>query len=227
MTNNIYQRVAVAVSGVALSWLAVEASAQAATLTYDFTVSTSFTTVFGSQFKGWFSYDDSNQTNSGLENFGEKDGLNIEFTFPGEIDFSGLSGTPGVPLIADRLVTYTESDSEIGKQPSIAFFNGKFLGLLFLVDVCKGDPFSFSCKSSDPNPYFSFVIHSDMFGLTRPDGLTYGGDVTYTKREEPTQSVPEPGTALGFSIFGLATLLAKKKLTWQRDKIAYKRYGSG
>ena len=59
MANSIYQKLALATAGTVLSLAVMETySANAATITYDFTVNITDGPLLGNQYSGFFSYDD-------------------------------------------------------------------------------------------------------------------------------------------------------------------------
>ncbi len=100
--NRIGQKLALAF-GVVLT----ATSVQAATITYDFTVSVDSGPLLGNEYSGVLSFDDSGLSGSG-EEFLAVD--NLEFSFEG--------------------VDYTETDG----TPEVLFFNGDFLGLSWSAD---------------------------------------------------------------------------------------------
>lgn len=183
---SIHQKLAVATAAAALSYAVIDAKpVQAATITYDFTVDVTSGPLTGNQSSGFFSYDDSILTGSGLETIGADDGLSVSFNFLGK--------------------TYNETnDIDFPDYPIVQFQDRKLLGLNFAVfyapsfqtfgiadtvDVATG-----SLGSGGGNIFAYDTDPSVQF-----EGL---GNVTYSPRP-----VPEPVSVVG--VLGLGFLLKK------------------
>jgi hypothetical protein len=164
------------------------ASTQAATITYDFTVKELQGPLSGNEFTGWFSFDDTHFTRTGLEVFDVlNDNLQIEFSFLGETfnqndeSFEIFGRTPPVP--------------------NVSFLDGILQGLSYRVDEVRG-----SNLTSIPDPVQDFTILNSGFGYrTIDDEIFLGGKV------ESTLRVPEPSMILALGFLGAGFFLKKKR----------------
>lgn len=199
--KNIFRVLSVAVTGAALSWAAVEVpTAQAAILTYDFSVDVANGPLSGDTFIGWFSFDDTRFTGVGREVFDvPNDGLRIEYSFLGEV--------------FDQNDESFEIFDRIPPVPSVAFNDGILAGLSYRVDEVRG-----TNLTPIPDPVQDFTILESGFGYrTTDDAISLGGTVEYELRQTPPAepspqptAVPEPGIVLGLSSFGLAWFLRNR-----------------
>lgn len=180
-----YQKLAVATAGVALSLVAIEAnSAQAAIITYDFTVDVTTGSLTDTQYQGFFSYDDSTLTASGVESVGIAEGLSISFEFLG--------------------VTYTEADDDLVDFgfPFVEFNQGSLVGLQYTVS----NNAIFSIFGDNPNG----LGGGDQFNYIDENSFEVGnGSVTYSLRPASV-SVPEPSAVFGLGVLGFGWLVRKK-----------------
>lgn len=192
-----HQKWAVATAAAALSLVVMEAEkAQAATITYDFTVNVTSGSLTGTQPSGFFSYDDSTLTGVGLETVGVNEGLAISFNFLGE--------------------TYDETDDiEAPDYPILQFQDSSLLGLNFNVfyapsfqSFAIADEVDVAIGAIGTNGGSIFAYDTDpSVGF---EGL---GTVTYSARP-----IPEPGSVAGLGILGLGFLLKKRVASSQKRK---------
>lgn len=198
---NIYQKLALATVGAALSFTAIESkSAIAAIVSRNFTVSDfvgpnppSEPISFGNSYKGSFSYDDALLNGIGYESI---DLSQLTFNFLGN--------------------TYTASDDiSYPFNPKMQFWYGNPLFLSYTVSQPGFVKFSF--LNGYPGPGISSSRMDVQLGSSVPGvpsymiGQTYFGRVSYSS---PTStSVPEPSALVGLAVFGLGGLLLKKKAT--------------
>ncbi|MEQ8753844.1 MAG: PEP-CTERM sorting domain-containing protein [Coleofasciculus sp. G1-WW12-02] len=180
-----YQKLAIVTAGLALSFAAIEAnSAQAAIITYDFTVDVTTGLLTDTQYQGFFSYDDSTLTGSGVESVGIAEGLSISFDFLG--------------------VTYTEADDNLVDFgfPFVEFNQGSLVGLQYTVS----NGAIFSIFGDNPTG----LGGGDEFNYIDETSFEVGnGNVTYSLRP-PSASVPEPSAVLGLGILGFGWLVRTK-----------------
>lgn len=180
-----YQKLAVATAGVALSFATIEAnSAQAAIITYDFTVDVTTGSLTDTQYQGFFSYDDSTLTASGVESVGIAEGLSISFDFLG--------------------VTYTEADDDLVDFgfPLVEFNQGSLVGLQYTVS----NNAIFSIFGDNPNG----LGGGDQFNYIDETSFEVGnGSVTYSLRPASV-SVPEPSAVFGLGVLGFGWLVRNK-----------------
>ena len=207
---NIYQKLAIATTGTALTLVTVEANpVQAAIVTYNFDVDVATGSLAGTQGSGFFSYDDSTLTGNGLESLGVSDGLSISFDFLGR--------------------TYTEADEaeepdDEEEFPFVNFRDGNLLGLNYLVDNRPSLLFAFAGEEVDVEAgrigdLGGNVFVYDASNLPIPPGGVFSpfegvGTVTY-------QPVPESGSSLGILSFGIlgASLLLKRNINTKKAAI--------
>ena len=191
MANNL-KTITVATTGAALGLAALDTTpAQAAIITYDFTVE-----LNSELFPGFFSYDDA----APAENLGY--GLEIAVT-DFEWEFLG--------------VTYT--DENVGRRIPRDLPNAlpDPLGVGVIVqpaDFYLGQPFN----PYQTLPGLDFGVAGQGNSLTRIEGnlfdsLAGRGSVSYTLRsqEPPVTSVPEPASVAGLSLLGFGWLLKEKR----------------
>ncbi len=180
-----YQKLAIATAGLALRFAAIEAnSAQAAIITYDFTVDVTTGSLTDTQYQGFFSYDDSTLTASGVESVEIAEGLSISFEF--------------------LEVTYTEADDDLVDFgfPFVEFNQGNLVGLQYTVS----NNAIFSIFGDNPNG----LGGGDQFNYIDETSFEVGnGSVTYSLRPA-SASVPEPSAVIGLSILGFGWLVRKK-----------------
>lgn len=188
MTSNLSTKLAIATAGVCLSFAAFAVnSAQAATITYEFT-----TTTFSENFlKGKFSYDEAAATpvdnQTGVTRVDEEDIFDFSFTYLGE--------------------SFTKEDVNFN-YPDLLLIDGSPSEQIELTQ--GGLYFSYIGRMSE-----SFVIKGGEANNAF-EGDDFAAYVTYTKVESPTTSVPEPSVIAGLAVFGLAGLM-KKKLASSQD----------
>jgi hypothetical protein len=192
----IYQKLAVATAGAALSLVVSEATpTQAATITYDFTLTLTsgvgaLQSLVGNQYNGDFSYDDSQ----------------IYFSDP---RFGGFGYTtyPTDFSLNFNNINYTEADL-------LPYMRGR--GGTFLEFNNSGDSFqlgNFWLVASNPETLggFNLSIIPGNFLYTGNDGQG-SGTMTYELSAEPVpEPVPEPDTVLGISVLGFFGWFLKKK----------------
>ena len=174
------QKLAFVTAGVVVSFTAIEANpvkpVLAATVTYDFTVDVTSGSLAGTQGFGFFSYDDSTLTGSGLETLGVNEDLTISFNFSGKV--------------------YNEAD-DVGFPyfPFVQFQDNSFLGLSFFRQKPEF-AFRIGTSSSDPKVYGG---NEFRYGA-RPD-IDGEGIVNYSPRP-----VPEPSAIFGLLLGGCLLL---------------------
>lgn len=223
MANSIFQKLAVAAAGTVLSLNLMEANpAQAAIITYDFTVDVTSGLLFGNQYRGYFSYDDSAAgpyflpifdvsdfyfefdrrifTTNDLRYAGCRYG--IQYCFPLEIT--------GGEAVLDQSGYPLYLTPRGGQLTSFSFSN---------VDMFGPSPYSlsFSLFGSSSSGIFYYQLPVDVSAPYDPD-YQGNGTVKLSLRQTPTPppaSVPEPGTIFGLIILGLGWLLRKKKVSSQ------------
>jgi hypothetical protein len=206
----IYQKLAVATAGAALSLVVSEATpTQAATITYDFTVNVTGGSLSGNQYSGFFSYDDTSTSDASrrwlpyfnvtqfnfefanqtyTQNDLRVDCRNIQACYPLQITGGEFVTQPsGLPVLTPRG----------GNLDRIQFGNVSFMGF----------------PSSTSQPLFQFFADatSSFFAYELPgdQGPNLGsGDVTYGLRAEP---VPEPNTVFGIGVLSFFGWFLKKK----------------
>lgn len=184
---SIYQKLTVATATAVLSLAAMEAKIQAATITYDFTIDVTSGPLTDTEPSGFFSYDNSTLTGTGLEALGVNQGLSIAFNFLGDtynetndIDF------PAFPIVQFQ-------DRQLLGLSFVAFYAPFFqtIGIGDTVDVSIGEigrgGGSIFAYDTDPSVGFEGV-----------------GEVTYTARP-----VPEPSSVAALSALGLGFLLKR------------------
>jgi len=196
---NVYQKsvFAAAGAGVALGCTVIGANPAAATIiNYDFTVTITEGVLVGNQYSGSLSYDDS----SDLTSYGGFPLADFNFDFEGKtfseldllIDVAGYGGFFPDEGFDEGLVTASVGlyDDPFQPQdfPKIIFLGSTFFGYL-------GDCSGSSCD----------------FG---PESF---GQVTY-EVDSPSTSIPEPGTVGSLFVFGLGSLLLKKKVVSSESK---------
>lgn len=189
----IYQKLAVATAGAALSLVVSEATpTQAATITYDFTLTLTsgvgaLQSSVGNQYSGFFSYDDSQ----------------IYFSDP---RFGGLGYTtlPTDFSLNFNNINYTETDL-------LPYMRGR--GGTFLEFNDTGESFqlvNFWLAASNPGNTGGFnlsIYESGGFLYTGDDGQG-SGTMTYELSPEP---VPEPNTVFGIGVLSFFGWFLKKK----------------
>lgn len=206
MANNIFH-IFTFVAGAALSFTAIKgSSAQAATITYDFTtnLTSGYLSALLSELglpdnqtpvTGYFSFDNSTLTGRGLETITRKEKLVAVI----RTNYGGERGA-------------FELEREDINIPFVTLNNGELVGLTALF---------INTESFPVNNYEFFTITNQevvdnftlRFGPLKSISGTVSGNVQYSLREgsEKPISVPEPATALGTSLFGLACLATHKK----------------
>jgi hypothetical protein len=189
----IYQKLAVATAGAALSLVVSEATpTQAATITYDFTLTLTsgvgaLQSSVGNQYSGFFSYDDS-QIYFSDPRFG---GLGY-ITYP--TDFS----------LNFNNINYTETNL-------FPYTRGR--GGTFLEFNNSGESFqlvNFWLAASNPETPGGFnlsIYEGGGFLYTGDDGQG-SGTMTYELSAEP---VPEPSTVFGIGVLSFFGWFLKKK----------------
>ena len=209
MTDNICQKITVAAS-VALSFTVIQGSpARAAIIAYDFTtnLTSGYRSAIASELgipdeqepvSGFFSFDDSTLTGIGVERLGKSEGLVAFLNSPFETASPIESPELNIPFF-------------------VTFNNRELVGLTAFFPTV---PFS--------SPFPNFEIfrineqqvsndYSVRFSPFKTVSGSLSGNVQYSLRDvdgTPTP-IPEPTTALGTCLLGLAGLLKlvkKKKL---------------
>lgn len=190
----MYQKLTVAAAAATLSFAAMEAKSQAATITYDFTVDVTSGPLSDTQPFGFFTYDDSTLIGSGLETLGVDQGLSISFNFLNK--------------------TYDETD-DIGfpTYPTVQFQDSDLLGLSFVTFYAP----SFQTFGIGNEVDISTgVIGSgggNIFAYDTDPSIEFEGLGTVKYSPRP---VPEPNTVVGLGALGLALLL--KRVTSRKTK---------
>lgn len=192
-----YQKLALATTAAILSFAVVGTkTAQAAIISYDFTVDVTSGSLNGSQPSGSFSYDDSTLTGSGLETLGVDKGLSVSFNFLGK--------------------TYKEIDDiEFPEYPLVQFQDRKLLGLNFTAYSPSsqffgiGDTVDLSAGLIGPGGGNVFAYNTNG-SSNQFEGV---GKVTYSARP-----VPEPASVAGIGALGLGFLLQKKVASRRKVK---------
>ncbi|HBB34818.1 MAG TPA: hypothetical protein DDZ80_30540 [Cyanobacteria bacterium UBA8803] len=137
--TNFLQHITLAAATLSLGFVAIN-SAQAATLTYDFSGATDSGLLIGATYSGFLSFDDSNLTGNGSEF------LTLTHL---DIDFSN-------PIFANATPV---SDAEA------LFFNGTFLGLSFSTDSYSFIPGFFDVTQAT----FAYELNKE-YEVNRQDG---------------------------------------------------------
>ncbi|GET40260.1 PEP-CTERM sorting domain-containing protein [Microseira wollei] len=214
MANRIYQKLALATAGTVLSLAVMDTHpANAAIITYDFTVNITSGSLLGNQYSGFFSYDESapsSFTRAGYipyflvsdfsfdffgKTYREKDVVYNNSRAPQEPPFSYLRFTNPRPIVNNA--AYFLPGGELDQVKFyLTDYSSIFGGGSYFINFY-------------PNSNFSFLFFARV-----PTNIISSGAGTwkYTLREQPTStSVPEPGTVFGLSMLGFGWLLRKKK----------------
>lgn len=188
MANNIFVKLIVATTLVALSFITIEASpVQSATITYDFDVNITSGPLDDNIYEGFLSYDDSTLTGIGQEKIGVAEELSIVFEFLGK--------------------TYTEADDNnfSFNFPFVEFKEDSLVGLQYIVN-------------DTPNNSIFAMFSNDSDGLEGGNRFQYidvnsfevnEGSVTSYLRPASTP-IPESSSVAGLMVLGLGWFLRKK-----------------
>ncbi len=218
MTDNVFQKFTVAAASVALIFTVIKSSpARAATITYDFTTNlkSGYFSALASELgtpddqepvSGFFSYDDSALTGIGVERLGKSEGLVATLNSPfGTVSPFEMSGVD-VPFF-------------------VTFNNRELVGLTAFFFTREFDsPFGsfelFRINGEEVETQYSIRL-----SIFKTVSGSLSGNVQYSLRDVDGTStpVPEPTTALGTCLFGLAglvKLVKKKKLVQTQPSIA-------
>ncbi len=193
----IYQNLVVATTGIALSLIVIESnSAKAATITYDFTVDIVESELLNNNLiiSGFFSYDDSTIEGTGSET--------IPVILATHISRSeDFPDSPGFIITSEDL--YGGGAPVFRNQANVLLENGMFNGFQWELAIRR---FEFNIVNEEyDNLYFASRPCRDPIELfCRSTGI-----VSYTLREEPATSVPEPKGLTGIFLLGLGLLLKK------------------
>lgn len=203
--KGFYQKLAVATTGTILSFAVMEAvPAQAAIITYDFTVDVTSGPYAGNQYDGYFSYDDEATSEASEIFIPLFDITDFYFEFADEINSADLFYDPRQGPLSSPL-QFTDGEVIELKPGNLALIprGGELVRFRFS---------SFNSFDFEPN---WFTINSE-FGFryqipSPPDDpeLYVGGqgNLTYSLR---STSVPEPSTAFGLGILSFGWFLKKK-----------------
>ncbi len=195
---SIYKKLAITTTSIVLSLIAIESNpVKAATITYDFTVD-----IVESEYlrnfslAGFFSYDDSSIEGTGSEIIPVISATYIR-------TFESNPNSPGV-ITSDTL--YGGGAPVFRNQANVLIENGMFNGLQWDYGQRR---FEFDIVGQN---YEDFIFFSPPFPCSDTTDLfcRTTGNVEYTLREEPSNSVPESTGILGLSLFGLGFLFKKK-----------------
>lgn len=193
MAKSIFQKLAFATAGAALSLAVIEAHpAHGATITYDFQVDVTSGPLSGNSYDGNFSYDD-----SFISTFPYGEPTDFNFNFGGRV--------------------YTESDLIIDCRsnfPSclpLSFSGGQLASFQFST-FNRNNPYPGAFTLTSAGPLFIYQL---PFNPGEPPSPTGSGTVTYSLRQ-PSTSVPEPSTVFGLGVLGLGWLARKKIASYQR-----------
>jgi PEP-CTERM motif len=211
MANSICQKLAFTTAAAALSLAGLEAyPAQAAIITYDFTVDITSGPLLGNQYNGFFSYDDASPSGAGNLLIPYFDVTEFNFDFPqrtntpSQLFIDGRVFPFSFPLRFTGGTIVTDPSGRIvliprgGELQSFGFstfnpFRPPFPGFFTLI----GSPSSLS------------FFYQLLFNPGEPFSGTGSGTVSL--RTTPPTAVPEPSTIVGLSMLGLGWLLRKKK----------------
>ena len=195
---SIYKKLAMTTTSIALSLIAIDSNpVKAATITYDFTVD-----IVESEYlrnfslAGFFSYDDSSIEGTGSEIIPVISATYIR-------TFESNPNSPGV-ITSDAL--YGGGAPVFRNQANVLIENGMFNGLQWDYGQRR---FEFDIVGQN---YEDFIFFSPPFPCSDTTDLfcRTTGNVEYTLREEPSNSVPESTGILGLSLFSLGFLFKKK-----------------
>lgn len=179
------QKLIFATASVVLSLAVLEAApTHAVVFTYDFTVNITSGSLFGQEFEGFFSYDDSAVEESQLTPV-------LSFSF----DFLGN--------------TYTETDG-VSIVPNFEFESVDYTGLDFFKVLSSPVSSPVSAFSFNPNGssfYYWDDLYNTDYGLSLQD--SYGSVVYALRSTEPQQEVPEPSLVPGLAFIVMGSLLAR------------------
>ncbi|MBD1809351.1 hypothetical protein H6F98_28415 [Microcoleus sp. FACHB-SPT15] len=195
----IYQKLATATTGIALSLIAIESnSAKAATITYDFTVDIVESELLNNNLliSGFFSYDDSTIQGTGSET--------IPVILATHITRSkNFPDSPGFIITSDDL--YGGGAPVFRNQANVLLENRMFNGFQWDLGIRR---FEFNINNEEYNNlYFASRPCIDPIELfCRSTGI-----VSYTLREEPAASVPESRGITGILLLGLGLILKKNR----------------
>jgi len=195
---NIYKKLAITTTGIALSLIAIESNpVKAATITYDFTVD-----IVESEFlnnfsvAGFFSYDDSSIEGTGSEIIPVTSATYIR-TF---------ESNPNSPSVITSDTLYGGGAPVFRNQANVLIENGMFNGLQWTYGQRR---FEFDIDGQD---YDEFIFFSFPFPCSDTTDLfcRTTGNVEYTLREDASTSVPESSSIVGVSLLGLGFIFKRK-----------------
>jgi PEP-CTERM motif len=214
MANSIYQKLALATAGTVLSFAAMQTNpVNAAIITYDFTAKVTGGSLAGNSYNGFFSYDDTAPSPTGIASIPYYGVTEFNFGFAGttftqrdlRFDCRILQNCGTSLFIPDGEFVEPFFQIPRGGTPSLIYFqNVSFMGF----------------PGSTSRVLFQFFggLNGSFFSYQLPsERPTFGsGSVKYSLRTTPTPpptSVPEPGTVFGLSMLGIGWLLRKKKVS--------------
>ncbi|MBW4678963.1 MAG: PEP-CTERM sorting domain-containing protein [Microcoleus vaginatus WJT46-NPBG5] len=222
MFTNLYEKLAIATVGTALSLFALEVTpAGAATITYDFTVDITSGPLSGNEYNGFFSYDDTATSEAGavLEPFFDVSEFNFDFVNTAlqqqgqnrtytrsDIIIDGRQFPYSLPLEFDGAEVVEDESGNIQLIPR----GGELVGFGFSTfDAIDFDPqagwWTLSAGTKSFNGSSSFDYYFGWDDLLGNPGLGGAGTVKYAMR-----SIPEPNTVFALSLLGAGWLLKKK-----------------
>lgn len=195
---SIYQKLVVATTSIAISLITIESNpAKAATITYDFTVDIVESELLNNNLvvSGFFSYDDSTTEGTGSETIPVILATHITRT-------QEYPNSPGAIITSDD--PYGGGGPAVINEANVLLENGIFAGFQWDLIIRRYEFYIDNEEYKDL--YFATLPCQDpLEQFCRQTGI-----VSYTLREEPSASVPEPNVLAGFSLLGLSLLLKKK-----------------
>ncbi|MBD2040008.1 PEP-CTERM sorting domain-containing protein [Microcoleus sp. FACHB-672] len=222
MFTNLYQKLAIATAGTALSLFALEVTpAEAAIITYDFTVDITSGHLSGNQYNGFFSYDDTATSAAGepLEPYFDVTEFNFDFAntafqqqgqnrtyTKSDVRYDGRSLPYSLPLEFDGGEVVEDEFGNIQLTPRggelVRFAFSTFDAFNYENQDGWWSMFANRQGSSSFNYYFGW---DDLLG---DPGLSGAGNVSYALR-----SVPEPNTVFALGLLGAGWLLKRKNFS--------------
>ena len=214
----IYQKIAVAAAGAALSLVVIEATpADAATITYDFTVDVTRGSLAGNQYSGFFSYDDTSISPGPSTLLPYFDVTEFNFQFADQtytrnnLRFDCRQISTCVPLT----ITGGEIITDLSTRPFTFLIprGGTLSNFQFGNVSMMGFPNStsqplFQLFANPANSFFVYQLPGEGFAIPG------SGSVTYAVRP---QAVPESDTVLGIGVLGFFGWFLKKKKAFSKQ----------
>ncbi|MBD1940138.1 PEP-CTERM sorting domain-containing protein [Microcoleus sp. FACHB-68] len=225
MFTNLYEKLAIATVGTALSLFALEVTpAGAATITYDFTVDITSGPLSGNEYNGFFSYDDTATSEAGelQEPFFDVTEFNFDFVNTAlqqqgqnrtyterDLRYDRRVFPHYFPLVFDGGEIVEDESGDLQLIPR----GGELVGLGFSTFESFGNDaeagwWTLTAGTKSFNGSSSFGYRFGWDELLGDPGLGGSGTVKYAMR-----SVPEPNTVFALGLLGAGWLLKRKNFS--------------